>query len=108
MLLARNATVHITHVFTKNLASHTSKADVIVTAAGVPGLIRADMVKEGAVVIDVSMNRVEGRLCGDVDYEAVSQKASKITPVPGGVGPMTTACLLRNTVLLAKAAMERQ
>jgi len=104
LLLGRNATVHVSHVFTKDAARHTREADVLVTAAGVPGLIKPEMVKAGAVVIDVAMNRVAGKLCGDVDFDAVREKAGKITPVPGGVGPVTTACLLQNAVALARAS----
>jgi len=101
MLLNRDATVSVCHIYTKDLAEHTKKADILITAAGVPGLIRPDMVKEGVVVIDVSMNRVEGKLCGDVLFEEVKEKASLITPVPGGVGPMTVAMLMQNTYLAA-------
>lgn len=98
MLLNRNTTVTICHVFTKNLREHTRKADIVITAAGVPGLIKSDMIKRNAVVIDVSMNRVGGKLCGDVEFEAVRDRASLITPVPGGVGPMTVAMLMFNTL----------
>ena len=106
-----NATVTICHTRTKNLASHTKRADIIVAAAGRPETITADMVKDRAVVIDVGVNRVEDatkkkgyRLVGDVDFEAVKEKASLITPVPGGVGPMTITMLLYNTVESAKIA----
>jgi methylenetetrahydrofolate dehydrogenase (NADP+)/methenyltetrahydrofolate cyclohydrolase len=102
MLLNRNATVSVCHVYTKNLKEHTRAADVLVVAAGVPKLIKAGMVKKGAVIIDVGVNRTSGGLVGDVDFEAVSKKASHITPVPGGVGPMTVAMLLANTVSAAK------
>ena len=103
LLLARNATVTICHSKTPDLAEHCRQADILVAAVGRRGLITADMVKEGAVVIDVAMNRDEnGKLCGDVDYEAVAEKASYITPVPGGVGPMTQAVLMENTLLAAK------
>lgn len=103
LLLARNATVTICHSKTPDLAEHCHQADILVAAVGRRGLITADMVKEGAVVIDVAMNRDEnGKLCGDVDYEAVAEKASYITPVPGGVGPMTRAVLMENTLLAAK------
>ena len=103
LLLARNATVTICHSKTPELAEHCRQADILVAAVGRRGLITADMVKEGAVVIDVAMNRDEnGKLCGDVDYEAVAEKASYITPVPGGVGPMTRAVLMENTLLAAK------
>ena len=104
LLLNANATVTITHIFTKDLKSHTSKADIIVVGVGVPGLIKEDMVKEGAIVIDIGINRIEdGSLVGDVDFVNVSKKCSYITPVPGGVGPMTIAMLLSNTLKAAKA-----
>jgi methylenetetrahydrofolate dehydrogenase (NADP+)/methenyltetrahydrofolate cyclohydrolase len=104
-----NATVTVCHTRTKNLVEHVKRADIIIAAAGRPNTITADMVKDGAVVIDVGVNRVEDatkkkgyRLVGDVDFEAVSEKASLITPVPGGVGPMTITMLLYNTVESAK------
>ena len=106
-----NATVTICHTRTRNLGSHTRRADILIAAAGRPNTITADMVKDGAVVIDVGVNRVEDatkkkgyRLVGDVDFEAVKEKASLITPVPGGVGPMTITMLLYNTVESAKRA----
>jgi len=103
LLLNAEATVTITHIFTKDLKAHTSKADIVVIGVGVPGLIKADMVKEGAIVIDIGINRIEdGSLVGDVDFENVSPKCSYITPVPGGVGPMTIAMLLSNTLKAAK------
>ena len=103
LLLNKNATVTITHIYTKDLASHTKKADIIIVGVGVPGLIKADMVKEGAIVIDIGINRLEnGKLVGDVDFENVAKKCSYITPVPGGVGPMTIAMLLSNTLKAAK------
>jgi methylenetetrahydrofolate dehydrogenase (NADP+)/methenyltetrahydrofolate cyclohydrolase len=103
LLLNANATVTITHIFTKDLKAHTSKADIVVVGVGVPGLIKEDMVKEGAIVIDIGINRMEnGSLVGDVDFKNVSPKCSYITPVPGGVGPMTIAMLLSNTVKAAK------
>ena len=103
MLLQHNATVTICHSKTKDLASFTREADVLVVAVGQKKLITADMVKEGAIVIDVGINRDEnGKLCGDVDFEAVLPKASFITPVPGGVGPMTIAMLMANTLKAAK------
>jgi methylenetetrahydrofolate dehydrogenase (NADP+)/methenyltetrahydrofolate cyclohydrolase len=104
LLLNANATVTVTHIFTKDLKSHTSKADIIIVGVGVPGLIKEDMVKEGAIVIDIGINRIEnGSLVGDVDFKNVSKKCSYITPVPGGVGPMTIAMLLSNTLKAAKA-----
>jgi methylenetetrahydrofolate dehydrogenase (NADP+)/methenyltetrahydrofolate cyclohydrolase len=103
LLLNANATVDVCHIYTKDLKSHTRNADILLVGVGVINLITDDMVKEGAIVIDIGINRTEdGRLVGDVDYEKVSQKASFITPVPGGVGPMTIAMLLRNTVESAK------
>lgn len=103
LLLHRNGTVTICHSHTKNLREICSQADILVAAVGKAGFVTADMVKEGAVVIDVGMNRnAEGKLCGDVDFEAVEKKAGYITPVPGGVGPMTIATLMRNTLTAAK------
>jgi len=104
LLLNANATVTVTHIFTKDLKAHTSRADIIVVGVGVPGLIKEDMVKEGAIVIDIGINRIEdGSLVGDVDFKHVAPKCSYITPVPGGVGPMTIAMLLSNTLKAAKA-----
>ncbi len=103
LLLHRNATVTVCHSKTRELAAVTRRADVLVVAIGRAKFVTADMVKPGAVVIDVGMNRDEnGKLCGDVDFEAVSRVAGSITPVPGGVGPMTRAVLLKNTVMAAK------
>lgn len=103
LLLHENGTVTICHSRTKNLSKICADADIIVAAVGKANFVTADMVKEGAVVIDVGMNRLEnGKLCGDVDYEAVYEKASHITPVPGGVGPMTIAMLMKNTLTAAK------
>jgi methylenetetrahydrofolate dehydrogenase (NADP+)/methenyltetrahydrofolate cyclohydrolase len=104
LLLHRNGTVTICHSKTPNLAEECRKADILVAAVGKRGLITADMVKEGAVVIDVAMNRNdEGKLCGDVCYAEVAEKAAYITPVPGGVGPMTRVMLLENTLTAAEA-----
>jgi len=104
LLLNANATVTVTHIFTKNLKSHTLNADIVIVGVGVPALIKEDMIKEGAIVIDIGINRLEdGRLVGDVDFEKVSPKCSYITPVPGGVGPMTIAMLLKNTLISAQA-----
>ncbi len=97
LLLAKNGTVCICHSKTKDLAYHTKTADIIVVAVGKPNVLTADMIKDGAVVVDVGMNRVDGKLLGDVDFENCKEKASYITPVPGGVGPMTRAMLLENT-----------
>jgi len=106
-----NATVTVCHTRTKDIATHTRRADIVIAAAGRPNTITADMVKDGVVVIDVGVNRIEDstkkagfRLVGDVDFEGVSKKASLITPVPGGVGPMTITMLLYNTVASAKIA----
>jgi len=99
-----NATVTICHTGTRDIASHTRRADILIVAAGKPKTITADMVKEGVVVIDVGVNRLETGLVGDVDFETVKEKASAITPVPGGVGPMTIAMLMYNTVQAAKMA----
>jgi methylenetetrahydrofolate dehydrogenase (NADP+)/methenyltetrahydrofolate cyclohydrolase len=106
-----NATVTVCHTSTKDLSTHTKRADIVIAAAGRPNTITADMVKKGVVVIDVGVNRIEDsskksgfRLVGDVDFEAVKEKASLITPVPGGVGPMTITMLLYNTVESAKRA----
>ena len=98
MLLAKNATVTICHSKTKNMAEQTKKADILVVAVGKPKLITKDMVKQGAVVIDVGINRVNGKIVGDVDFENVKEVAGFITPVPGGVGPMTIAMLMENTL----------
>lgn len=110
-----NATVTVCHTGTKDLALFTRQADILIAAAGSPTMIKADMVKEGAVVIDVGVNRIPDstkksgfRLCGDVDFDAVKEIASYITPVPRGVGPMTIAMLMMNTVEAAKAAMEEK
>ncbi len=102
LLLHKNGTVTICHSKTKNLAAICRTADILVAAVGRANFVTADMVKEGAVVIDVGMNRTEGKLCGDVDFENVKGKASAITPVPGGVGPMTIAMLMKNTLTAAK------
>ncbi len=103
LLLAQSGTVTICHSKTPDLAAFTRQADILVSAVGRTGLVTADMVKEGAVVIDVAMNRnAEGKLCGDVDFAAVEKKASYITPVPGGVGPMTRAMLMENLLTAAK------
>lgn len=103
-----NATVTICHTATKDLAAHTRRADILIVAAGRPKAITADMVKEGAVVIDVGVNRIgvtpegKAKLCGDVDFDAVKERASAITPVPGGVGPMTITMLMLNTLKAAQ------
>jgi len=105
MLLQRNATVTICHTRTKNMGEVCRMADILIAAAGRPGMITADMIREGAVVVDVGINRLDtGKLTGDVDFESASKRAGWITPVPGGVGPMTIAMLLYNTVKAAKMA----
>ena len=106
LLLAANATVTTCHSRTHDLAEVCSRADVLIAAVGRARMVGADWVKPGATVIDVGINRLESGLVGDVDFDAVSERAGAITPVPGGVGPMTIACLLRNTVLAAHAAVE--
>jgi methylenetetrahydrofolate dehydrogenase (NADP+)/methenyltetrahydrofolate cyclohydrolase len=102
LLLAGDATVTTAHSRTRDLAEVCRRADVLVAAVGVPRLVNADMVKPGAVVIDVGINRVEEGLVGDVDFDGVKEKAAAITPVPGGVGPMTIAMLLANTMKAAR------
>ena len=103
-----NATVTICHIRTRDLASHTRRADILVAAAGRPLLITADMVKPGAVVVDVGVHRTDHGLVGDVKFDEVKEVAGAITPVPGGVGPMTTAMLLLNTVTAAEALVDRR
>lgn len=107
LLLRENCTVTICHSRTKNLVEHTRRADILVAAVGKAGFVTADMVKPGAVVIDVGINRVDGKVCGDVDFEHVKEKASWITPVPGGVGKMTITMLLDNTVEAAERNLNR-
>ncbi len=104
MLLNRNATVTICHSRTKNLGETTRQADILVAAAGKARMITSEMVKKGAVVIDVGINKIDGKLAGDVDFEKVKEKAAFITPVPGGVGPMTVAMLLENTLQMSRRA----
>jgi methylenetetrahydrofolate dehydrogenase (NADP+)/methenyltetrahydrofolate cyclohydrolase len=105
MLMQRDATVCVCHAKTRDLAQFTILADILIVAAGVPNLILPQMVKTGAVVIDVGINRLpDGRITGDVDFEGVRRKASHITPVPGGVGPMTITMLLENTIAAAERA----
>ena len=102
LLLHKNGTVTVCHSKTENLKEVCQKADILVAAVGRPNFVKADMVKEGAVVIDVGINRVDGKLVGDVDFNDVKDKCSAITPVPGGVGPMTIAMLMQNTLTAAK------
>ena len=103
LLLNANCTVTVCHSKTKNRAEITKQADILVVAIGKPKFVTADMVKDGAIVIDVGINRVDGKLCGDVDFDNVAPKTSFISPVPGGVGPMTISMLLYNTLACAKA-----
>lgn len=103
MLSAENATVTLCQKKTQDLISYTSRADILITATGVRSLIKKDMIKEGAIIIDIGITREEGQIFGDVDFEKVSQKASWITPVPGGVGPITVAVLAENVLKLTKS-----
>ena len=107
LLLERNATVSVCHSRTKDISEYTRAADVIVVAVGRPNFLKADMIKPGAVVIDVGINRLDnGKLCGDVDFTQVKEVASLITPVPGGVGPMTITTLLKNTLSAARESVK--
>lgn len=109
LLLHENGTVTVCHSKTKNLAEVCARADILVAAVGRPNFVTADMVKDGAVVIDVGINRLEnGKLCGDVKFDEVSEKAGWITPVPGGVGPMTIAMLMKNTLTAAKLKIQKK
>ena len=103
LLLNANCTVTVCHSKTQNIKEIASQADILVVAIGKPKFLKADMVKPGAIVIDVGINRVDGKLVGDVDFDEVEKKASFITPVPGGVGPMTISMLLYNTLMAAKS-----
>ena len=103
LLLKENCTVTIVHSKTKNLQNECLKADILVAAAGVPNLVKKDWVKSDAVVIDVGINKVDSKIVGDVQFEEIKDKVRAITPVPGGVGPMTIACLLSNTLECFKA-----
>lgn len=107
MLLQENATVTVAHSRTKDLKNVVKRADIIIAAVGIANFVTADMVKDGAVIIDVGINRLNTKLVGDVDYENVKEKSSKISPVPGGVGPMTIAMLMKNTVLSFKRRIEK-
>lgn len=111
LLINARATVSVCHSKTKDLKAHTSRADILIVGVGIPHMIKADMVKDGAIVIDVGINRMtwgkyEGKLVGDVDFDEVADKCSYITPVPGGVGPMTIAMLLQNTLTAAKMSQK--
>ena len=112
LLINARATVTVCHSKTKDLKAHTSRADLLIVGVGIPHMIKPDMVKEGAVVIDIGINRMtwgkyEGKLVGDIDFETVADKCSFITPVPGGVGPMTIAMLLKNTLTAAKMSVNK-
>ena len=106
LLLNQDCTVTVVHTLTQNIAEITKQADILVAACGCPKLVKADWVKDGAVVIDVGINRLDNHLCGDVDFEEVAPKAAFISPVPGGVGPMTIAMLLENTVEACEQQMK--
>jgi methylenetetrahydrofolate dehydrogenase (NADP+)/methenyltetrahydrofolate cyclohydrolase len=108
LLLNRNATVSICHVFTQNLKQYTSNADILVSGAGVPRLITKDHIKNNAILIDVGIIQTKDGVCGDVDVESVKGKAALLTPVPGGVGPVTIACALQNMVKTYHSCIERQ
>jgi methylenetetrahydrofolate dehydrogenase (NADP+) / methenyltetrahydrofolate cyclohydrolase len=108
LLLGANATVTTCHSRTRDLPGVCARADVLIAAVGLARMVKRDWVKPGAIVIDVGMNRLEDGLAGDVDFDAVAEVAAAITPVPGGVGPMTIACLLRNTLKAARLAAERR
>jgi methylenetetrahydrofolate dehydrogenase (NADP+)/methenyltetrahydrofolate cyclohydrolase len=105
LLMNRNATVIVCNHMTRDLKKFTLQAEVLISGAGVPNLVKADMVKEGVVVVDIGISRVKNRIVGDVDFEKVKEKAGAITPVPGGVGPMTVAMLLHNTIKAFKMRM---
>ena len=105
LLLNRHATVSMAHSRTQDLEKYTQDADILVVATGQAKMITGDMIKPGAVILDVGINRIDGKLCGDVDFDSCVDKASFITPVPGGVGPMTVAMLLHNTVQAAKQSI---
>ena len=105
LLLKENCTVTIAHSKTKNLKEECLKADILVVAVGIPKLVKGDWVKKGSIVIDVGINKTEKGIVGDVDFDEVSKHAKAITPVPGGVGPMTIACLLKNTIECFKRSL---
>jgi methylenetetrahydrofolate dehydrogenase (NADP+)/methenyltetrahydrofolate cyclohydrolase len=106
LLLNRNATVAVCHVYTKNLKQYTSKADIVITGAGVPMLITKEYVKDNAIVLDVGIVETKDGVCGDVDFDSVKEKAALLTPVPGGVGPVTIACALKNMVKTYRNCVE--
>jgi methylenetetrahydrofolate dehydrogenase (NADP+)/methenyltetrahydrofolate cyclohydrolase len=106
LFLNRNATVAVCHIFTKNLKQYTSKADILITGAGVPKLITTDYVNDNAIVLDVGIVETKDGVCGDVDFESVKEKVAVLTPVPGGVGPITIACALKNMVKTYRNCVE--
>ncbi|EES88774.1 bifunctional methylenetetrahydrofolate dehydrogenase/methenyltetrahydrofolate cyclohydrolase FolD [Helicobacter canadensis] len=109
LFLNKNATITLCHIYTQNLAEHTKKADILCVGVGKPNLITQDMVKEGAIVVDIGITKLEnGKIVGDVDFDNVAPKCSYITPVPGGVGPMTIASLLQNTIKAAKLRAQKE
>jgi len=102
LLLNEGATIDVCHIDTQDLKSHTIRADIVFVGVGKPNLITKDMIKDGVIVVDIGINKIDGKIVGDTDFEALKDKCSFITPVPGGVGPMTIACLLQNTIKAAK------
>lgn len=108
LLLTRNATVAVSHVYTNNLKTYTTKAEILITGTGVPNLITEDHIKDQAVIIDVGINETKEGICGDVSFESVKNKAAMITPVPGGVGPVTIACALSNMVKTYQSCVENK
>jgi len=105
-MLWRDATISVCHIHTRDISKYTRQADILISATGVPHLIKAHMVKEGAVVVDVGISRVGDKIVGDVDFEEVKEKVYAITPVPGGVGPMTVSALLLNTLKAYKRKLQ--
>jgi methylenetetrahydrofolate dehydrogenase (NADP+)/methenyltetrahydrofolate cyclohydrolase len=108
MMLNRNATVQVCHIFTKDLPAHTKRAEILVVAVGVPGLIKRNMVQEGVYIFDVGISQIGNRIVGDVDFDSIKDLAAGITPVPGGVGPLTVAMLMSQTVLATEIQTRRQ
>lgn len=107
LFLNEFATITLCHIYTKDLAKHTKEADIVCVAVGKPNLITKDMVKDGAIIVDIGISKVDDKIVGDVDFEGVSKKCDFITPVPGGVGPMTIASLLQNTIKAAKMRLKK-